>query len=224
MSLSCLIYFCWKHDDKVATYQENILAILHLSFPQKYGNVFLANTSLFVSLRLQKRSLKMWGFTSFCLQAERSFVCLHLFLFCFYFLFVLGICLLLFEISLLFWKFTFSFWVFLFMEVLSSSFFEIFSFGTYFDLFSFLILFSLFFFPLFLYFVRYIFKCVMYAQSAIMYIIFWDFLMIEQIFFSPQKKRSVITSNRLIYKKWLRVPEQLTTKDLRKLVNIKKTS
>lgn len=85
MTLSCSIYFCWKHDDKVATYQENILAILHLSFPQKYGNVFLANTSLFISLRLQKRSLKVWGFTSFCLQAERSFVCLHLFLFCFYF-------------------------------------------------------------------------------------------------------------------------------------------
>ena len=57
------------------------------------------------------------------------------------------------------------------MEVVSSSFFEIFFFGTYFDLFSFLILFSLFFFPLFLYFVRYIFKRVMYAQSTIMFIL-----------------------------------------------------
>ena len=54
--------------------------------------------------------------------------------------------------------------------------------------------------------------------------LFWGFLMIEQIFLSPQKKRSVIISNRLVYKKWLRVPEQLTTKDLRKLVNINKTS
>ena len=44
LSLSCSIYFCWKYDGKVATYQDKFLAILHLLFPQKHGNAFLANT------------------------------------------------------------------------------------------------------------------------------------------------------------------------------------
>ena len=35
--------------------------------------------------------------------------------------------------------------------------------------------------------------------SAIMFIIFWNFLMAEQIFFSPQMKRSVIICNKLVY-------------------------
>ena len=33
-----------------------------------------------------------------------------------------------------------------------------------------------------------------------MFIIFWDFLMAEQFFFSPQVKRSLIISNKLVYK------------------------
>ena len=32
-----------------------------------------------------------------------------------------------------------------------------------------------------------------------MFIIFWDLLMVEQIFLSPQVKRSVIISNKLVY-------------------------
>ena len=32
--------------------------------------------------------------------------------------------------------------------------------------------------------------------AAIMFITFWDFLMVEQIFLSPQVKRSVIISNK----------------------------
>ena len=35
--------------------------------------------------------------------------------------------------------------------------------------------------------------------SSIMFIIFWDFLMVEAIFFSPQVKRSVIICNKLVY-------------------------
>ena len=35
-----------------------------------------------------------------------------------------------------------------------------------------------------------------YMYSTTMFIIFWDFLMVEQIFFSPQVKRSVIISNK----------------------------
>ena len=35
--------------------------------------------------------------------------------------------------------------------------------------------------------------------QTIMFIIFWDFLMIEEIFRSPQMKRSVIISNKLVY-------------------------
>ena len=35
--------------------------------------------------------------------------------------------------------------------------------------------------------------------TTIMFIIFWDFLMVEQIFFSPQQKRGVIISNKPVY-------------------------
>ena len=35
-------------------------------------------------------------------------------------------------------------------------------------------------------------------QTTIMFIIFWDFLMVEKIFLSPQVKRSVIISNKLV--------------------------
>ena len=35
--------------------------------------------------------------------------------------------------------------------------------------------------------------------QIIMFIIFWDFLMVEQILFSPQTKQSVIIGNKLVY-------------------------
>ena len=37
------------------------------------------------------------------------------------------------------------------------------------------------------------------STVTIKLIIFWDFLMLEQIFFSPQAKQSVIISNKLVY-------------------------
>ena len=36
-------------------------------------------------------------------------------------------------------------------------------------------------------------------RPTMMFIIFWDFLMDEQIFLSPQGKRSVIISNKVVY-------------------------
>ena len=39
--------------------------------------------------------------------------------------------------------------------------------------------------------------------STIMFIIFWDFLMLEKIFLSPQVKRRVIISNKLVYTSYL---------------------
>ena len=39
--------------------------------------------------------------------------------------------------------------------------------------------------------------------STIMFIIFWDFLMLEKIFLSPQVKRRVIISNKLAYASYL---------------------
>ena len=38
-----------------------------------------------------------------------------------------------------------------------------------------------------------------FVRSTIMFIIFWDFLMIKQIFFSLQVKQRVIISNKLVY-------------------------
>ena len=39
--------------------------------------------------------------------------------------------------------------------------------------------------------------------STIMFIIFWDFLMLEKFFLSPQVKRRVIISNKLVYTSYL---------------------
>ena len=39
----------------------------------------------------------------------------------------------------------------------------------------------------------------MYGIISIMFITFWDFLMTEQIFLSPQVKGSKIISNKLVY-------------------------
>ena len=39
--------------------------------------------------------------------------------------------------------------------------------------------------------------------STIMFIIFWDFLILENIFLSPQVKRRVIISNKLVYTSYL---------------------
>ena len=43
-------------------------------------------------------------------------------------------------------------------------------------------------------------------QSTIMFMIFWDFLIVEQILFSPQVKRIVIISNKLVH---IRVASQV---------------
>ena len=40
-------------------------------------------------------------------------------------------------------------------------------------------------------------------KSTIMFIIFWDFLMIDQILLLPQVKRSLIICNKLVYKSCL---------------------
>ena len=37
------------------------------------------------------------------------------------------------------------------------------------------------------------------SEPTIMFIIFWDFFMFEQIFLSPQVKRSVISKDKLVY-------------------------
>ena len=50
-----------------------------------------------------------------------------------------------------------------------------------------------------------------------MFIIFWDFLMVQQIFASPQMKRSVVISNIRVAS---RADERLKTYNLRKLWNI----
>ena len=47
-------------------------------------------------------------------------------------------------------------------------------------------------------------------------------MIVEQIFFSPQVKQSVIISNKLVYTSASRVPEQLKTWGHRKLENIRK--
>ena len=36
--------------------------------------------------------------------------------------------------------------------------------------------------------------------TTITFIIFWDFLIVKKVFYSPQVKRSVIISNKLVYK------------------------
>ena len=41
--------------------------------------------------------------------------------------------------------------------------------------------------------------CPRTSRSTIMFIIFWDFLMVEQIFPAPQEKWSMIISNKLVY-------------------------
>ena len=38
-----------------------------------------------------------------------------------------------------------------------------------------------------------------YLNTTIMFIVFWDFLMVEHIFLSPQVKRSMIIGNKLVY-------------------------
>ena len=51
-----------------------------------------------------------------------------------------------------------------------------------------------------------------------MFIIFWDFLMVEQIFFSPQVKRSVIISNKYgIYQLPHELPNDLSNEISRKI-------
>ena len=56
-----------------------------------------------------------------------------------------------------------------------------------------------------------------------MFMVFLDFLMVEQVFLSPQLKRSVIISNKLVYTSEL--PHELPNAlRLRKLGNIKKIS
>ena len=57
-------------------------------------------------------------------------------------------------------------------------------------------------------------------QSAIIFIIFWDILMVEQTFLSPQVKRSVIISNKHgIYQLAHELPN-----DLRLMGSIRKIS
>ena len=41
-----------------------------------------------------------------------------------------------------------------------------------------------------------------WVKLYLILIIFWDFLIAEQIFLSPQVKRSVIVSNKLLYTRW----------------------
>ena len=41
--------------------------------------------------------------------------------------------------------------------------------------------------------------------------IFWDFLMVEQILFSPQVKQSAIISNKLVHTSYSRVAEGVKT-------------
>ena len=48
--------------------------------------------------------------------------------------------------------------------------------------------------------------------------------MVEQTFFSPQVKRSIIISNKLMYTSYLRVVKRLKTQDLRKLGDIRNIS
>ena len=43
----------------------------------------------------------------------------------------------------------------------------------------------------------------LYLEPTIMFIIFWDILMVEQIFLSPQVKRRVIISSKLVYTSYL---------------------
>ena len=60
-------------------------------------------------------------------------------------------------------------------------------------------------------------------MQIIMFIIFWDFLIVEQIFLSPQVKQSVAISNKLVYTKCRLVyTSRLKTYDLKKLGNIRK--
>ena len=61
-------------------------------------------------------------------------------------------------------------------------------------------------------------------NSAIMFIIFWHFLMVEQIFLSPQVKRSMIISNKLIYMNCLTSSEQFKTLEIWKYQEYLKTS
>ena len=57
-------------------------------------------------------------------------------------------------------------------------------------------------------------------QSAIIFIVFWDILMVEQTFLSPQVKRSVIISNKHgIYQLAHELPN-----DLRLMGSIRKIS
>ena len=58
-----------------------------------------------------------------------------------------------------------------------------------------------------------------------MFIIFRDLLMVDQISLSPQVKRSLIISNKLVYIRVAsRVTERLKTQDVRKLENFTKIS
>ena len=61
-------------------------------------------------------------------------------------------------------------------------------------------------------------------NSTVMFIIFWDFLMVEQIFLSPQLKGSVIISNKLVYINCLTSSEQLKTLEIWKYQEYLKTS
>ena len=61
---------------------------------------------------------------------------------------------------------------------------------------------------------------IIFWKTTIMFIIFWDFLMVEQIFISPQVKWSLIISKKTgTYELCHELPS-----DLKKLVNIKKIS
>ena len=47
----------------------------------------------------------------------------------------------------------------------------------------------------------------LYLLATIMFIVFWDFLIAEQIFLSPQVKRSLIFKNKLVDKVAKRLKE-----------------
>ena len=59
---------------------------------------------------------------------------------------------------------------------------------------------------------------------TIMFIIFWDFFMVEQIFLLVQVKRSVVISNKLVHIVASRVAKHLKTSNLRKFGNFRKIS
>ena len=61
-------------------------------------------------------------------------------------------------------------------------------------------------------------------NSTIMFMIFWHFLMVEQIFLSPQVKRSMIISNKLVYMNCLPSSEQFKTLEIWKYQEYLKTS